>query len=688
VTLDLRGHSYRLRVATVLGREAAGALSGALVAVMPLANLQQLAALPKRITRILVQTAPGQQAAVAAGLRRLAAGRLTVTAADEDVGTLRQALGPSALASGLFAAIGALLGLLFAFNAILLTVPERRQTIADLRLAGTRRTALVQMVLFQAICLGLSASLAGLAVGYALSVGVFHQSSAYLSEAFTLAGGTVVGLRPVLLSLVGGVLVTCLASAVPLLDLRRGRTRDAVYEGFSAPGNALGQSARRRLSLAAIALGAVATALYLWVPSAAIAATAALAVATVLAVPLTFACVLGSAALLNKRFERLTTLPIALASLRATTLRSLALAATGAVALFGSVALGGSRENLLHGIGGFAHSYVSDANIWVGNPGDSQATNDFRAEGLQQRIAQLPGVASVSAFQGGFLELAKRRVWILARPPGASAHVLSSQTVAGSASEAIARLHQGGWIAVSEKIAQEHHIGVGGVLALPTPSGRAQFRIAATTTNLAWPPGVIFMGSGDYARAWRTRNPTTLGVNLRPNADPLVVRHEIASSLGGASGLAVSLASSRERRINALTSEGLGQLGEISTLLLLAAITAMAAALASSVWQRRAWLAELRLAGAKPGRLRRILLMEASLMLGSGCLTGALMGIYGQVGIDGYLRHVTGFPLTSSLVAARPLGVLLLVLSASMAIVLIPGWLASRVPPILALERE
>ena len=686
--LELRGQRQRLKVSAVLGPEAAGALSRSLVAVMPLARLQQLAGLDGRVTRILVQTEPGAQATVRADLRRLAAGRLTVAPADQDVTTLKQALGPSALASGLFAAIGALLGLLLAFNAILLTVPERRQAIADLRLAGTRRAALVQMVLFQAVCLGLAASLAGLALGYALSVGVFHQSSAYLAEAFTLGSGTVVGARPVLLSLAGGVLVTCVASSVPLLDLRRGRTRDAVYQEAGVPGNALGAAQGRRLGAAAVGLVAIATALFVSVPSAAIAATAALALATVCAVPLVFAGVLRVGGLLADRFQRLTALPVALASLRATTLRSLALAATGAVALFGSVALGGSRENLLRGIGGFAHSYVSDAEIWVANPGDNQAIDDFQPGDAQARIAALPAVASVRAFQGGVVQLDQRRVWVLARPPGGSEHVLESQTLDGGASTAVRRLGQGGWIAVSQQIAEEHHVGVGGTLTLPTPGGWKRMRIAATTTNLAWPPGVIFMGSGDYTRDWGTTAPTALGVTLRPGANAVAARGEIERALGPSSGLEVSLAHAREGRIDALTSEGLGQLRAISTLLLLTAITAMAAALASSVWQRRAWLAGLRLAGAKPSRLRRILLLEAALMLGSGCLTGALAGIYGQIGIDGYLKHVTGFPLASSLTGVRPLEVFAVVLAAAMAIVTIPGWFASRVPPVLALENE
>ena len=142
---------------------------------------------------------------------------------------LAQALRPSNQATGFFAAISALLGLLFAFNAMLLTIPERRKANADLRLVGTRRSAIMQMVAFQALCLGTVASLLGLLGGYLLSKGAFHQSSGYLAEAFTLGTSTVIGLRPLLLSLAGGMLATCLASGVPLLDLRPGKALDAVY---------------------------------------------------------------------------------------------------------------------------------------------------------------------------------------------------------------------------------------------------------------------------------------------------------------------------------------------------------------------------------------------------------------------------------------------------------------------------
>ena len=420
VTLQMRGGASTLRVSAVLGEEAVGALSRALVAVMPLARMQQLAGMPGRITRIFVETQPGAEAKVRTELRALAAGRLEVAPADQDVTLLREALGPSRLASGLFAAIGALLGFLFAFNAMLLTVPERRQAIADLRLAGTRRLGIVQMVLFQALCLGACASLAGLLAGYLLSVGVFHQSSAYLAEAFTLGSNTVIGLRPLLLAFFGGVLATCLASSIVLLDLRRGRARDAVYQQDGVPGDALRPAVRRRLFAGSAGLIAAASLLYALAPAAAIAAIAILALGTVLAVPLVLGGVLALMRALTERYEQLVTLPVVLASLRTTTLRSLALAGTGAVALFGSVALGGSRENLLQGIRTFAHSYVSAADIWVTNPGDNQAVDEFSPGAAAARIASVPAVASVRTFQGGFLAFGSRRVWIIARPPGAS----------------------------------------------------------------------------------------------------------------------------------------------------------------------------------------------------------------------------------------------------------------------------
>ena len=686
VLLKLRGITSRLRVSAVLGSETFGALSRATVAVMPLARLQRLARLPGRISRILVETQPGREDAVRRQLLTLVHDRVTVAPADQDVQFLGQALRPSNQASTLFAAISALLGFLFAFNAMLLTIPERRQAIADLRVDGTRRTAIVQMVLFQGLCLGIAASLVGLLGGYALSIGAFHQSPGYLSQAFTLGTNTVIGIQPLLLALAGGILATCLASMVPLLDLRRGRALDAVYAEDGEPGNGLDNNAQRQLFIVAVGLLLFATVLFVLAPSAAIVACVGLALATILAVPLVLTSILHLASEVAERYQKITVLPVALTSLQATTMRSLALAATGAVALFGSVALGGSRDDLLRGISGYTSHYVSGADVWLVNPHDNQAINSFYPDRYTERVAHLPGVASVHTFQGGFLDVGDRRVWVIAWPPGARLTLLDEQTISGSPLVASARIREGGWIAVSGQLAAEHHAGVGDSLALPTSSGTVRYRIAATTTNFGWSPGAILINTTDYRDAWGTAAPTALGADLAAGVNTQQAQGSIRRALGPTNGLEVLDAQERESQIDASASEGLSQLGEISILLVLAAISAMVAALISSIWQQRAFLAGLRIEGMSRRRLRVVLLIQAALMLSAGCLTGAATGTYGQAVIDSYLKHVTGFPVAKFGTGIRPLEIFLLVVATVLVIVSIPGWLASRVPPMLALD--
>jgi len=690
VSVVVGGVRHLVTVSTLLGSEAVGVLAGAKVAVMPLASMQTLVGEPGSVTRILVQSRPGQSASVAAAMRTLSGGRLIVSGSEQDVALLRQALAPSGQASALFAIIGALLGFLLAFNAILLTVPERREAIADLRLSGTRRSAIVQLAAFQALCLGLAASAVGVGVGYVLSRWVFHQSTDYLAEAFALSGGTVVAAGTVALAALGGVLVTCLASSVPLLDLRRGRPSDAIYVHEGIPGDGLDGVGERWFALAALGLLALASVLYAVAPSSALIASVALALATVLAVPVAFSAVLAAARGLSERAPTLSTLAMALGGVRGTTLRSVALAATGAVALFGSVALGGARSDLLSGLHSFAHSYAADAPIWVSEPGDNQATAQLTDGEMAARIATLPGVRGVRAFQGSFLTVGPRRVWIIARPPGGARSVLAEETIGGPRAARLAdrRLAEGGWVAVSQQIASERHTGVGATIALPTPTGTRSYRVAALTTTLAWSSGVVFMNTGDYTRAWASATPSALAVTPAADVGVGALAMEIRRALGPGSGVEVATAVIREANIDALAGEGLGQLGIISTLLLLAAIMALAAALASSINQRRGAMAGLRLTGASPARLRRILLVEAGLMLGAGCVTGALAGIYGQFIIDAYLRHVTGFPVAGVGASARPVEIFALVLAAALVLCAIPAWLASTVSPALALAED
>ncbi len=686
VRLDLQGRASLVRVNAILGSQTIGPLASAMGAIAQLPLIQQLSGLPGRVSSILVQSAPGREALVRGELERVGAGRLSVVPADEDVALISQALRPNAQATGFFALVSGLVGLLLAFNAMLLTTPERRRMIADLRIQGVRRWQLAQMLLFQALCLGVVASLAGLLVGDLLSRYAFHETPNYLAAAFPLGSQTVIGLRPLLISFAGGVLATCLAAAPPLLDLRRTRDVDAVYFEEGEPGQALDARARLWLFLAGAGLIAVTSALVVLTPSAGIVAVIGLAFGTLLAIPFGFTLLLRAAEITAKHGTRLNMLLVATRALRATTVRSLALAATGAIAVFGSVAAEGAHNDLLGGLYHDYAQYVDTADLWVTNNSDDLATMDFAAHGLQARLASLRDVADVRTYQGGYLDFDGRRVWIIARSPSVRNIVPPSQLLDGSESEVAARLRAGGWITVSRQLAAASHLRPRDVMTLPTPIGPVGFRIAATTTNLGWSGGAIVLNTNDYRRVWASSNPSALEVDVRPGSSLPTVRSEIIRALGPGSALQVQTSRQRAATADALARQGLERLTQISLLLIVAAVLAMAAAMGAAIWQRRPSLASLRIQSFQPHQLRGLLICESGLVLGVGCLFGACAGIYGHLLMDHYLKLTTGFPTASTFQGPQTVEVVMLVLAAALLALAVPGYLASRTPPALALE--
>jgi putative ABC transport system permease protein len=686
VTLELRGRASSVRVTAILGRETIGALADARAAIALLQGIQNLSGLPGRVTRVLVQSAPGREALVRGELERVAAGRLTVAPANQDVALLTQALRPNAQATGFFALVSGLVGLLIAFNAMLLTAPERRRTIADLRIQSFRRWQIVQMLLFQALCLGVLASLAGLLVGGLLSRGAFHETPNYLAAAFPLGSQTVIGLQPLLISFAGGVLATCLATAPPLLDLRRSRAVDGIYFEGGEPGHALDARTRLWLLAGGAVLVAGTSGLLFVEPGAAIITTVGLAVAMLLAIPAIFTATVWVAESLSARTDRLNMLLVATRALRATTMRSLALAATGAIAIFGSVVADSSHQDLLNGLYRDYGQYVGTADVWVTNNNDDLATMDFPADGLPRRIASLPGIAEVRRYQGGYLDIDGRRVWIIARSPAVRDMIPSSQIVNGDQAKATALLRAGGWITVSQQLALALHARVGGPVMLPTPTGQVDYRVAAITTNLGWSAGAIVLNTSDYRRAWASADPSALEVDVRRGGDPQMVRQEILRALGPSSGLQVQTSAQRAATADGLARQGLSRLSQISLLLVVIAALAMAAAMGAAIWQRRRSLASLRVQSFQPQQLRWMLLYESGLVLGASCLVGALAGIYGHLLADRYLMLATGFPTSLSPQGPKAIEVLLLVLAAALAVLAIPGYLASQTSPAMALE--
>ncbi|MBB4664225.1 FtsX-like permease family protein [Conexibacter arvalis] len=693
IAVDVRGRRTATIATAVVGPAMIGPLADSILVVASLPYAQRLTGLEGRVTRVLVEPLPGREQQVRAGLEAVADGRLYVGGVDDETRLLEQATGPIDQATGLFAAIGAFVGLLFAFNAMLLTVPERRRFVATLRKLGYRRARIVQILGFQAVALGAVASLAGLAGGYLLARTVLSDTPSYLTFAFPIGIRTIVPAGVVAAAFAGGVVATCLAAAQPLADLRRGRPIDVAASERGEQGQALGPRAQRTLAFVAAALVAVGTLLALLVPGLTLIGAGALAAATVLAVPAALALALRLGDVAARRMQRDgpggrgNMLLVAVRELRATTIRSLALAATGAVAIFGSVAIEGAHSNLVTGLDRNFADYLDGADLWVTTGGDenSLTTQAFDGGAALRRARAVPGVAAVRPYHGGMLDLDDRRAWVIGRPAEDRSLIPRSQLLEGDLERANGQLRAGGAVALSKAIADSLGAGLGDAVALPTPSGPRRFRVAAIVTNLGWGPGAIVMRAADYRRAWRSDDPTAFEVDLRTGADVATTRGALERALAQPA-LRVQTTAEREAQFQALARQGLERLTDISTLALIAAALAMAAAMGAGIFQRRVTFSRRRIQGYRPAKLRRILLYEATLILGTGCLAGALLGAYGHLLANRFLQDTTGYPAPFALALPQTVATCLLVLLVALALTSVPGWLVSRTPPQVGLE--
>jgi len=678
ITLLAAGVAHRVRVGAVLSSSAFGALASSPVALTLLPVAQRLAGRPGRVTQVLVKPRAGADRLVAGELRALAAGRLDVLPADNELRLLNEADRPNGQSTELFSAISVMVGFLLALSAMLLTVPERRRFVADLRMQGYDRRQVLLLLGFQAVALGVAASLTGLALGDVLSKAFFHRVPTYLAAAFPIGTQQVVHLQTALLAFGCGVLATVLASLTPIFDLRDRRAVDALFRESGGEGEIIGRRAAVRLGLAGAASIVMVSALVLLAPRLTILGGVALAVTTLCLMPVLFAWIAQALPWLSERV-RSSALIVAVSELRATSVRSVALAGIAGLAVYGSIAIGGARGDLIRGLEGNFSEYLHTADVWVTTGDNSLATNEFQAGDIAAKLSHTPGVTSVRVYQGALLDVGSRRLWIIARSPQDSSLIQSSQLLQGNLKQATQRLRRGGWATVSNGFAAEHRLHVGDLLSLPTPSGYARLRVAAITTNLGWSPGAIILTSGDFARYWQSTNPTALEVNTRPGIVPAIAKRLVRRALSAYPGLGVQTFQERQKQYAADSRQGLQALSEISTLLLIAAALAVASALSAAIWQRRPRLASLKIQGYDSGQLWRALLLESAITLGMGCTVGGVVGIYGHALAGRWLRLTTGFSAPFAVGLGQAALTLALVTGIALAVIALPGLLAARV---------
>jgi putative ABC transport system permease protein len=674
IKLQLGANVTTTLLGATLGQSDIGGLVHSPVALAPVGYAQHLAGLDGRITRIFVRSAPAHASNVHAELARLAArANVNLVPATWDAKLFSIAVAPESKSEALFSGISALVGFMLALNAMLITVPSRRKLIEEIRPEGATPLMIVQIMLFDAAVLGTLACLLGLALGELLSIIVFHATPGYLSFAFPVGNNRIVTWQSVVLAVGAGMAAAVAGVIWPL--------RHTLAGSFQEASKGDGRAWTPARLTAGLACLAVTTIILFADTQAAVLGNITLIIALVCLLPFLFDGLVALAGRVQRRLDGAAS-GLAVIQLRTpqTRVRSLAIAATAALAVFGAVEFGGTEANLSSGLDASAREIDSSADVWVTPSGESNAfaTTSFK-DSHSATLTGLPGVKAVGLYRGSFLNWGAKRLWILAQPSNTPSPIPASQLLNSDPALTAAKVRNGGWAVVSRALASEHHLHIGQLFTLPSPRPTT-LRVAGLSTNLGWPPGAIILNSEDYAQAWMSSDPSAYEIHTTPGTSASTVRRLVQHALGSETGLAVETSRERAQRHYALAAQGLSRLTQIRLLVLIAAVLAVTGAMSSMLWQRRDLVAFMKVDGYPRSVLWRWLLYESAILLVTGCSIGAVGGLYAQLLGSHFLADITGFPIVFNVEVFAALTSFALVSVTAVAVTAIPGRLVTKVP--------
>lgn len=644
IVVQIGGRTKHMVVDATVPSDKIGAVAESPVAAAPLPNVQVLAGLQGRITRILIQPRAGRETVLRHALVDRYGSTLNVRPIETESRLLANAAGPERQIALLFSAISLVASVILAYNALLLASDERRRFIIYLIETGTPDWLIVASLAFDALILGLAGSLFGLLAGDLVSLFAYRSVPGYIAAAFAIGGQRVITTQTILVALAGGMLAAFTAAVLPAIIALRG---GAAAEP-DATGRALMLTRKLRFSdtfifICGALLVSLSVTISAMIPPTTVAALVGLAAGLVICLPMILRYILTAAYAASRRSSD-PVARLAVAEMRGSFTRSVALFATGAVAAFLMVLIGGSVADVQHGVRRGAADLLSSANIWI-KPGGSEniyTTQPFAYAETQRRLQRLSVVGSVLPWRDSFLDLPGRRVWILGVPPQTPAQIAPSQLVEGSLSAADRHLREGGWVAISQTIAHEYHLRLGERFTIPTPAGYTSLRLAAIVANYGWLPGAIVMNSEDHARLWNSRAASQLAVTLKSGTPIKQGRLAVEAALPAGSALADMTTNERRAEVSAVLGSTLSRLNNTTIVVLIATITSVIALMIAAISQKRGRLESLMSIGMGFSQFVRLIFYETGSVLITGCVIGIAAGIAGQDLIDSALRQATG----------------------------------------------
>ncbi len=525
--------------------------------------------------------------------------------------------------------IALLVGMYLIYNAVAISVVQRRPDVGTLRALGASRRQIFATFLAEGALFGTAGSLLGLVLGSVLAQFSVGAVSRTVDSLYVASSADRVHYDPLVLAqaFIAGTVLATLSALVPALEAAA--TAPAVTmraAGFER------RRARPGLGLAVVGCVLLATAYLLGfapafdgIPVAGYAAGLAIIFGGSLCVPLALVATTAGARALNVRRS-----PAAMlgASNLGSAIRRNGVAVASlmvAIAMMVSVAIliGSFRTTVL----AWADDTIK-ADLFVRPLGLQDASYDARfSPRVAATIRRVPGVASVDTFRaisipyGGtitnlaavdFATVADRnRLRFLGSVDARKlAHTLPGTTDA----------------LISEPFATRFGTHVGDVVPVATPSGRVRFRVAAIYNDYSSDAGVLLIDKRTYARLFRDPSVNSLAIYAKSGMDLSVLRTRVIRSV---LPLRIDVQTTRELRslVIVIFNRTFAITYALYVISITIAVLGVVSTLFALVLERRREIGLLRYLGLTARDVRRMVLYEAAYIGALGGVAGVAVGV-------------------------------------------------------------
>lgn len=530
--------------------------------------------------------------------------------------------------------IALVVGLFLVYNTVATSVIVRREEIGTLRALGVERGQVLRLFLGEAAILSLAGSGVGILLGRLLADAAVRLTSTTVNVLYVtgVAAPPALTSTDVLVALGVGIPLSLAAAALPALEAARVSPLAAIRGADRVSTRTSVRAWRVVAPLAFVASGWWLATLppVAGMPLAGFAAAFSFVLAAAFTVPL----VLFALGRVGRRpLARVfgVTGQLANANLAGSISRVAISVAALAVSLSMMVAIavmiGSFRETVMYWVG-----QTIRADLFVG-PGRTHGPgHPTVSEAVERVVRAHPAVGAVDGFRSVPLAYGATQATLMStdfEAVAARGTLLFKEPADGPA-RALAAAGRDE-VLVSEPFANRHGKRVGDVVEIPTPEGPRSFRIVAIYFDYSNERGIVAMDERTFSRHFGPARPTGVSVYLAEGADADRVREEMMAALPPDSRVFIYTNASLRGEVLRIFDATFAITYALEVIAILVAILGIAGTLLTLVLERRQEIAMLRLVGAERRQVRRIVMLEASLLgavsQGVGVAVGLLLAV-------------------------------------------------------------